>query len=80
MVRTEIGTVVSTKMQKTVVVSVLRKFRHPEYQKVIVRHKKFKAHNEKTDIKEGDLVRIRETRPYSKDTHFEVVEKIEVKK
>ncbi len=79
MAQTQIGTVVSTKMQKTVVVSVLRKLRHPKYQKVIVRHRKFKAHNENPDIKEGDLVMIRESRPYSKDTHFEVVEKVEKK-
>lgn len=80
MIKTETGTVTSTKMQKTVVVSVLRKFRHAVYQKVITRHRKFKAHNELPDIKEGDTVRIRESRPYSKETHFEVVEKIADKK
>ncbi len=68
------GVVVSTKMQKTVVVKVERKFRHPLYKKVVKKHKKFKAHNEKFNIKEGDIVKIRETRPLSKTKHFEVVE------
>lgn len=76
MARTETGTVTSTKMQKTVVVSVQRKFRHPVYKKVVIRHKKFKAHNELEDVKVGDTVRIKESRPYSKETHFEVVAKI----
>jgi len=70
------GTVISTKMQKTVVVKVERKFRHPLYEKVITRHKKYKAHNEDFDLKEGDLVKIIETRPISKDKHFKVVEKL----
>jgi small subunit ribosomal protein S17 len=70
------GTVVSTKMQKTVVVKVERKFRHPLYEKVITRHKKYKAHNEDFDLKEGDVVKIIETRPISKDKHFKVIEKL----
>ncbi len=70
------GVVVSTKMQKTVVVRVERKFRHPLYKKVVKKHKKFKAHNEKFDLKEGDIVKIRETRPISKEKHFEVIEKL----
>ena len=70
------GVVVSTKMQKTVVVNVERKFRHPLYKKVVKKNKKFKAHNEKFDIKEGDIVRIKETRPISKTKHFEVIEVI----
>ena len=79
MAKTEIGIVTSARMQKTVVVSVVRKFRHPIYQKVVIRHRKFKAHNENADIKEGDMVTIRECRPYSKDTHFEVVERIQAR-
>jgi small subunit ribosomal protein S17 len=75
-----IGDVVSTKMQKTVVVRVERKFRHPLYKKVITRHKKFKAHNEKLELAVGDRVEIEETRPISKDKHFIVKEKITVKK
>jgi len=70
------GTVVSTKMQKTVVVKVERKFRHPLYEKVITRHKKYKAHNENFDLKEGDIVKIIETRPISKEKHFKVIEKL----
>lgn len=73
------GTVVSTKMNKTVVVSVERKFRHAKYSKVIIRHKKYKAHNEVTGIKTGDVVTIKETRPVSKDTKFAVVKKLEKK-
>ncbi len=71
-----IGQIVSTKMQKTVVVKVERKFRHPFYKKVIKRHKKYKAHNEKFDLREGDWVKIVETRPISKEKHFIVEGKI----
>jgi len=63
-------------MQKTVVVKVERKFRHPLYEKVITRHKKYKAHNEEFKLKEGDMVKIIETRPISKDKHFKVAEKL----
>lgn len=74
-----VGEVVSTKMQKTVVVRVERKFTHPLYKKVVKRHKKFKAHNEKFDLKEGDIVKIKETRPISKTKHFEVIEVVKKK-
>ena len=74
------GEIVSTKMQKTIVVSVERKFRHPRYKKVIIKHKKYKAHNEIADLMVGDKVNIEETRPISKDKHFIVINKIEVKK
>ncbi len=76
MKKTLIGKVVSTKMTKTVVVMVERKFRHAVYHKVIIRHKKFKAHNEKLDLLVGDVVKIEETRPISKDKHFIVIEKL----
>ena len=76
MPKTLTGTVVSTKMQKTVVVKVERKFRHPLYEKVVTYHKKYKAHNEDFDLKEGDVVKIIETRPISKDKHFKVIEKL----
>jgi len=76
MAKALIGKVVSTKMQKTVVVKVERKFRHPLYEKVITRHKKYKAHNEEFKLKEGDMVKIIETRPISKDKHFKVAEKL----
>lgn len=70
------GKVISNKMQKTIIVMVERRFRHLLYKKVITKHKKYKVHNEKTDIKVGDTVRIKETRPISKDKHFTVVEKV----
>ncbi len=70
------GKVVSMKMTKTVVVMVERKFRHPVYHKVIVRHKKYKAHNEKLDLKLEDMVQIEETKPISKDKHFRVIKKL----
>ena len=76
MKKTLIGKVVSTKMTKTVVVLVERKFRHAVYHKVIIRHKKFKAHNEKLNLQLGDLVKIEETKPISKDKHFIVIEKL----
>lgn len=70
------GEVVSTSMQKTVTVRVERKFRHPFYKKIIVKHKRYKAHNEKLKLSKGDTVKIKESRPISKDKHFTVVEKI----
>ncbi|MDH7476454.1 MAG: 30S ribosomal protein S17 [Microgenomates group bacterium] len=70
------GIVISTKMQKTVVVRTERKFRHPLYKKVITIHKKYKAHNENLDLKNGDKVVIEETRPLSKEKYFKVIKKI----
>lgn len=70
------GRVVSDKMAKTVVVEVERAFQHPLYKKVVRKHKRHKAHNETLKLKQGDVVKIRETRPLSKDKHFEVIEKI----
>ncbi len=70
------GKIISTKMNKTVTILVERKFRHPLYQKVITRHKKYKAHNEDMELKEGDVVEIKETRPISKDKHFIVTKKL----
>lgn len=68
-----IGKVISTKMNKTIVVTVERKFRHALYHKVIIRNKKYKAHNENPKIKVGDMVQIRETKPISKEKHFIVI-------
>lgn len=76
MKKTLIGKVASTKMIKTVVVEVERKIIHPKYKKVIIRHKKYKAHNEDLKLEKGDIVKIQETIPISKDKHFLVVEKI----
>ncbi len=70
------GIVVSTAMQKTVVIQTEQKFRHPLYLKVITKHKKFKAHNELKDIAVGDKVVIEETRPISKEKHFRVINKV----
>ncbi len=69
-----IGEVVSNKMEKTVVVVVERTRRHPLYGKVIRMSKKYKAHDENNQCRIGDQVRIVESRPYSKDTHFQVAE------
>lgn len=67
-----IGQVVSNKMEKTVVVLVQRTRRHPLYGKVIRVSKRYKAHDEANTCQFGDEVRIVESRPYSKDTHFRV--------
>ena len=67
------GIVVSDKMQRTVVVKVERQRRHPRYLKIVRRHKKFKAHND-LGAREGDLVRIEETKPLSKTKRWQVVE------
>lgn len=67
------GIVVSNKMQKTVVVKVEEKMRHPQYGKVVMRSKKYYAHNESAPLKEGDLVQIMETRPLSKLKCWRVV-------
>lgn len=77
MKKTLVGEVVSVKMNKTVVVKVERKLVHSKYKKVIIRHKKFKAHNESLKLNVGDTVEIGETKPISKDKHFEVVKKLE---
>ena len=70
------GKVISTKVAKTVTVQVERKLRHGLYKKVIIRHKKYKAHVVDLDLKVGDSVQIESTRPISKDKHFRVVKKI----
>ena len=70
-----VGTVVSTKMAKTVVVLVKSRIMHPVYKKYITKSKRYKAHYEKDDLNIGDVVQIRETRPLSKDKRW-YVEKI----
>ena len=67
------GVVVSDKMDKTIVVSVERKFKHPLYKKYIRRSKKYHAHDEDNSCRTGDLVTIRECRPLSKQKRWEVV-------
>ena len=61
-----VGEVVSSRMHKTIVVQVTRKKAHPFYGRVIARHKKFYAHDEKNEAQVGDVVRLEETRPLSK--------------
>ena len=68
------GEVVSDKMDKTIVVRVDRRFRHPLYKKVMTRSKKFYAHDAEGTAKTGDVVKIRETRPLSKLKRWELVE------
>lgn len=75
--KTEIGTVVSDKMDKTVVVAVVRDKRHRLYKKRIRVTKRFKAHNENNEAKLGDVVRIVETRPLSKEKRWRVIEIIQ---
>lgn len=71
--KARIGTVVSDKMDKTVVVEVVRQFPHRLYKKIIKRSKRFKAHDEENACGVGDVVRIMETRPYSKQKRWRVV-------
>ena len=73
----KVGTVTSDKMDKTVVVIVERKIKHPKYGKFIKRSSKFFAHDEKNDAHTGDLVRISETRPLSKNKNWRLVEVVE---
>ena len=68
------GTVVSAKMQKTVIVKIMRISKHPKYSRVMKKYIKFKAHDEKGLAKAGDIVKIEETRPISKDKRFRVTE------
>jgi len=75
--KTRIGTVVSDKMDKTVVVAIKTKVRHPLYGKMVNRTRKFKAHDEENSCGVGDTVKIMETRPISKDKRWRVVEIIE---
>lgn len=75
--RTLIGRVVSDKMDKTVTVLVERKVKHPMYGKVMVRSKKYHAHNEGNTAKAGDLVEIVETRPVSRTKTWAVTSVLE---
>ena len=72
--QTAVGTVVSDKMQKTVVVEIARLVRHPGYTKRVRRKTRVKAHDEQNACREGDTVRVMETRPLSKDKRWRVVE------
>ena len=72
-----VGEVVSNKMAKTIVVRVERRFPHPQYKKIVTAYKKFYAHDEKSEAKIGDTVRIEETRPLSKLKRWKLVEVVE---
>jgi small subunit ribosomal protein S17 len=77
--KTRVGRVISDKMEKTVVISVQRTTTHPLYKKLIRRSKHFMAHDEQSQARMGDLVRIVESRPISKLKHWRVVEVLETK-
>lgn len=72
-----VGVVVSNKMDKTIVITVERKVKHPMYGKFVKRRKKFTAHDEENTCNIGDTVRIMETRPLSKNKCWRLVEIIE---
>ena len=75
--KTKVGIVVSDKMEKTIVVAVSIKIRHPLYGKTINRTTKFKAHDENNEAQAGDKVLIMETRPLSKDKNWRLIEIVE---
>ena len=72
-----IGVVTSNKMEKSIVVSEVKKVKHPMYGKYVTKTKKYVAHDEENDCNEGDTVRITETRPLSKTKNWRLVEIIE---
>lgn len=75
--KTRTGVVVSDKMDKTIVVAIRTKVRHPLYGKMVNRTRKFKAHDEENACGIGDTVKIMETRPLSKDKRWRLVEILE---
>ncbi len=75
--KTRVGVVVSDKMDKTIVVEIRTRVKHPLYGKIMNRTEKFKAHDENNECGIGDTVRIMETRPLSKDKRWRLVEIVE---
>jgi small subunit ribosomal protein S17 len=75
--KTRVGVVVSDKMDKTIVVAIRTRVKHPLYGKIMNRTNKIKAHDEQNQCGIGDTVKIMETRPLSKDKHWRLVEIIE---
>jgi small subunit ribosomal protein S17 len=75
--KTREGVAVSVKMDKTVVVAVTDRVRHPRYRKTVQRTKRLYAHDETNDVREGDRVRVQETRPLSKQKRWRVTEVLE---
>lgn len=74
------GVVVSDKNDKTIVVQVERRLRHPVFKKTVRVSKKYHAHDEKNEAKTGEIVRIEETRPMSKQKRWTLVEKVDASK
>lgn len=75
--KVKVGLVVSNKMEKSIVVAVDRKLKHPKYGKFMKKTTKFMAHDEKNECNEGDTVKIMETRPLSKQKRWRLVEVVE---
>jgi small subunit ribosomal protein S17 len=75
--RVKQGRVVSNKMEKTIVVVSETRVRHAVYQKIVRQSSRFKAHDEKNDAKIGDVVRIQECRPFSKEKRWRLLEIVE---
>ena len=75
--KTRVGLVTSDKMDKTIVVSVTDNVKHPLYNKIVKRTYKLKAHDENSECRIGDRVKVMETRPLSKDKRWRLVEIVE---
>lgn len=75
--KVRIGQVVSDKMDKTIVVRVETKIRHPLYGKIVKTSKKYKAHDENNEARIGDIIKMMETRPLSKDKRWRLIEIVE---
>ena len=75
--KTRVGRVISDKMDKTIVVAIEDRVAHPLYKKIIKRTYKLKAHDENNECGVGDIVRVMETRPLSRDKRWRVVEIVE---
>lgn len=75
--KTRTGKVVSDKMDKTIVVAIRQRVKHPMYGKILNSTKRIKAHDENNECRIGDVVKLMETRPLSKDKHWRLVEIIE---
>ena len=75
--KTRVGVVVSDKMDKTIIVEIRTRVKHPRYGKIMNRTEKFKAHDENNECGIGDTVKVMETRPLSKDKRWRLVEIVE---
>ena len=75
--KTRVGIVISDKMDKTIVVSIVDNVKHPLYGKIVKRTVKLKAHDENNECNIGDIVKVMETRPLSKDKRWRLVEIVE---